>query len=427
MNSCVFRNGSSRKTGVRKTGVRKTGVVVALAAILLGFAVVPAARAKQSTTLPVRELRAVLKTRTDAQRAKNRDAFAATIDPQASPGFRDAQLRDFDGLASLPVARVNYSIESDEVDLTRGVDPKEYGNAPVALVVTTRALRFTYDARSSFDTMFWTFVKRGPRWYLGGDDDVADLGLETTVSMWDTGPVVVAQSDHFQLIAHPAQQARAHELLRIAENALTTLGPRWHLAWSQRLVGFVPSSPNELGDLLQASVDVTKFVAFVAYGFNADTLRGTVPRLYVQDRNLSRYPPAGQTETLVHEFTHAGGSAYASSFIPSWVHEGLGDWVAGGPTNPFPRSPGAGTHAPREDQFAAGTQGQIVQAYRDARSLIASLARIAGANAPFDLFVDLGKEQVRPGAQSYVVDQELRRVGVADGLAGLERGWIAGR
>jgi hypothetical protein len=405
----------------------RRAALIALATTVLVCAGVPVARAKESSSLPLTEVRAVLKARTDAQRAKNRDAYAATIDPQAPVAFRDAQLRSFDGLSSLPVARINYGIDTDEVDLTRGVDPKEYANAPVALVTTTRALRFTYDARSSFDAMFWTFVKRGAQWYVGGDDDVADLGLETTVSMWDNGPVVVAQSEHFQLIAHPDHQARANELLGLAESALATLGTRWHLTWSQKLVGFVPSSPDELGDLIQASVDVTKYVAFVAYGFNADTLRGTVPRLYVQDKNLSVYSPAGQTETLVHEFTHAAGSAYASSFIPSWVHEGLADWVAGDPTKPFPRGPGAGRHAPRNDQFAAGTQGQIIQAYRDARSLIASLSRVAGPQSPFDLFLALGKEQVRPGAQSYIVDQELQHVGVASGLDGLEHAWIAGR
>src|SRR3954462_105067 len=148
----------------------RRAALVAVAATLLALGGVPGARAKQSTTLPLAQLRAVLKARTDAQAARNRDAYAATIDPQAPASFRDAQLRGFDGLASLPVARGNYSIASDEVDLTRGVDPKEYGNAPVALVTTTRALRFTYDARSSLDALFWTFVKRGAKWYVGGDD-----------------------------------------------------------------------------------------------------------------------------------------------------------------------------------------------------------------------------------------------------------------
>ena len=402
---------------------------VALAAVVLcALACVSApAHAKESSAPPLAELRAVLKARSDAQRDKNRDAYAATIDPEAPAAFRDAQLRSFDGLASVPIARIEYRIDADETDLTRGVDPKEYGGAPVALVPTTRELQFTYDARASSDAMFWTFVKRGSRWFVGGDDDVADLGLETTVSMWDTAPIVVEQSEHFQLIAHPDQQARAHELLGVAEAALATLGPRWHLDWSQRLVGFVPSTPNELGDLIQASVDVTKFVAFVAYGFDPHTLAATVPRLFVQDKNLSQYAPAGQTETLVHELTHAAGSAYASAFIPAWVHEGLADWVATGPTNPFPRGSGAGRHAPRDDQFGAGTQAQIVQAYRDARSLIAALARVGGPNAPYDLFVDIGKEQVRPGAQSYVLDQELAHVGITGGLAGLEQQWIAGR
>jgi hypothetical protein len=324
------------------------------------------------------------------------------------------------------VARINYSIDPDEIDLTRGVDRAEYLNAPVALLATTRALRFTYDARSAIDALFWTFVQRGDQWYVGGDDDVADLGLETTVSMWDTAPVVVEQSEHFQFIAHPAQRARAHELIGLAEQALSTLGPRWPLTWSQHLVGFLPASPDELGDLIQASVDVTKYVAFVGYTYNPDTLRATAPRLYVQDRNLSKYPSSIQTETLVHEFAHAAGSAYASSFIPSWVHEGLADWIAGG-EGAFSRGAGAGTHAPRDDQFGAGTQAQIVQAYRDARSLIAVLSRVAGAHSPFDFFVDIGKEQVRPGAQSYVVDQELQHVGVTGGLTGLERDWIAGK
>jgi hypothetical protein len=405
--------------------MRRAALIAALFFVATGGA--PAARAKESASPPLSELRAVLKARADAQSAKDRAGYAATIDPEAPAAFRDAQLRAFDGLASLPVARVNYVIEADEVDLTRGVDPKEYGGAPVSLVPTTRSLRFTYDARSSSDAMFWTFVKRGGKWYIGGDDDVADLGLETTVSLWDTGPVVVEQSDHLQLIAHPDQQARAHELLGIGEAAMTRLAPNWHLDWSQHLVGFLPSTPNELGDLIQASVDVTKYVAFVAYGYDSETLEATVPRLYVQDRNLSRYSAAGQTETLVHELTHAAGSAYASTFIPAWVHEGLADWVAGGPTNPFPRGSGAGKHAPRDDEFGAGTQGQIIQAYRDARSLMATLSHVVGPQAPYDFFVALGKEQVRPGAQSYVVDQELTHTGVPGGVSGLERDWIAGR
>lgn len=398
----------------------------ALVACLLAFVSAPVAQAKEAPGPPLTALRAVLKVRTDALRMRNREAYASTIDLNAPASFRDAQLGAFDALASLPVARVNYSIRSDATDLTRAVNRDEYAKAAVALLPTTRALRFTYDARSSIDVLFWTFVKRGGQWFIGGDDDVADIGLETTVSMWDRGPVVAVQSEHFQLIAHPAQRTRAEELLILSERALSTLGSRWTLPWSGKLVGFVPGSPVETAELIQATVDVTKFVAFVAYGFDEEALKATTPRLYVQDANLSVYPPAAQTETLVHELVHAAGSDFAGGFIPAWVHEGLADWIAEGTTNRYPRGSGAGAHAPHDDEFGAGSQAQIVRAYRDARSLIAALSRIAGAQSPFAFFQALGAETVRAGSTPYVVDEALRKVGVPD-LATLEREWVAGR
>lgn len=374
---------------------------------------------------PLAALRSVLKVRTDAHRATDREAFASTIDPKAPAAFRDAQLRSFDGLATLPVARINYSMRGD-TDLTRGVERSEYGGAPVALIPTVRALRFAYDARSSLDAMFWTFVKRDGNWYVGGDDDVADLGLETTASMWDTGPVISKQSEHFLFIAHPEQANRAADLLGLAEQAMATLGPRWTLPWSPKLVGFLPASPDELANLIQASVDVTEYVAFIAYGYNHETLQATVPRLYVQDANLSVYAAPAQVETLVHELTHAAGSAHAGTFISAWVHEGLADWVAGGTSARYPRGAGSGDRSPRDDEFGAGTPSQIVRAYRDSVSLIATLARIAGADAPFRFFTTLGGFKVRAGSRAHVVDEAMRSLGLAD-LAALERDWVAGR
>ncbi len=404
----------------------KRSALVALVACLLASVGAPVAHAKETPGPPLTALRAVLKARTDALRAKNLASYASTIDLDASAAFRDAQLSAFDGLVSLPVARVNYSIHRDATDLTRAVDRDEYAKATVALLPTTRALRFTYDARSSIDVMFWTFVKRGEQWFIGGDDDVADIGLETTAALWDRGPVLAVQSDHFQLIAHPAKRARAQDLLALAEQALSTLGQRWMLPWSGKLVGFVPGSPEEIADLLQATVDVTKFVAFVAYGFDEETLRATTPRLYVQDANLSGYPPAAQTETLLHELAHAAGSEFAGGFIPAWVHEGLADWIASGTANRYPRGSGAGAHAPGDEEFGAGSQTQIVRAYRDSRSLIAALSRIAGAQSPFAFFQELGAQTVRAGSTPYVVNEALRKVGVAD-LATLEREWAAGK
>jgi hypothetical protein len=271
--------------------------------------------------------------------------------------------------------------------------------------------------------MWWTFVQRDGRWYVGGDDDVADLGLITTVSLWDSGPVTKVTNADFLVLAHPNDATRANAVLALMESALATLRQRWTLTWPGRLVVIVPGSPDELSTMIQSTVDVTKFVAFVGYTFDPDTLRATSPRLYLQDTNLSQYTEAGQVETLTHELTHAAGSQYAGTFTPSWVHEGLADWVAGGTTKAYPRDKGAGTLAPRDDQFGAGSQTDIVRAYRDARSLIAQLAKLKGTNAPFDLFKALGADSVQPGGRSWIVDQSLKTVGITS-LADLENAWV---
>ena len=185
------------------------------------------------------------------------------------------------------------------------------------------------------------------------------------------------------------------------------------------------SSPNELGDLIQASVDVTKYVAFVAYGYNPNAARHRASSVRAGQEPVGVSPAGRPRRWCTSSPTPPARRTPAASSRRGFTRA----WPIGWPAarrSPSTRGPGAG-HAPRNDQFAAGTQGQIIQAYRDARSLIASLSRVAGPKSAFDLFVDLGKEQVRPGAQSYIVDQELQHVGVGGGLDGLEHRWIAGR
>lgn len=373
-------------------------------------------------------INALLDTRAKAELTHDRDAFAQTIDPKAPASFRDAQLASFDNLAALKVASMRYEANVEfGGDLTRGAPRADYGDATVFIPETLRRMRFAFDGdRDWIDDMWWTYVERDGKWYVGGDDDLIDVGLEPSISMWDRGPVVMVQGAHVALVAHPADQARAEALLGLAEQALAVVGQRWSLPWPGTLVGFVPGSPDELTDLIQSTVDVTKFVAFVSYGSDIVTYENSAPRLFVQDQNLRRYPAAAQVETLVHEFVHAAGSPYATAFTPAWVHEGLADWVAIGPGGKFPRGSGAGDIAPRDDQFGAGSQNQIVQAYSDSRSLMATLSRVAGADAPYKFFQALGKEPVRAGARAYVVDQSLESLGL-NGLVDLEGKWREGR
>lgn len=396
-------------------------LLAALLALVFSATVVTMTRAKDAT--PITAVRSLVQARAKAELGHDRAAFAHTIDPQAPVTFRDAQLKSFDGLASLPAQSIAYDVRTDLIgDLSGAVDRAKYGGALVFLPQTVRALQFTLDAdKPGLDDMWWTYVQRDGQWYVGGNDDVADLGLVASQSMWDLGPVVVAQSAHVMLIAHADNRARAQALLATTEAALTTVSQRWALPWPGHIVGFVPSSPAELTTIIQATVDVTKFVAFVSYAFDPESLRATAPRLFVQDTNLSRYSAAQQTETLVHEFTHAAGAAYAGPFTPAWVQEGTAEWIAGNKPKPDAPTPQLGDTPPRDDQFGAGSQTDIVRAYRDSRSLIAELAVLKGENAPFDFFKTLGAEPVRPGNSDYVVDKSLGGLGtkIGDLLAAL--------
>ena len=86
---------------------------------------------------------------------------------------------------------------------------------------------------------------------------------------------------HVALIAHPADQARAQALLGLAEEAFTTLAQRWNRPWAgspRRVRAQVARRTDR--DLIQATVDVTKFVAFVSYSTrHPRTTRSTAPRL----------------------------------------------------------------------------------------------------------------------------------------------------
>src|SRR2546426_1768850 len=154
-----------------------------------------------------------------------------------------------------------------------------------------------YDDRDDVASLFLTFVQRDGRWYVGGDADLSPLGLDTARGLWDGGPVRAVPTTHFLVLSHPEDAARADALSAIAEEAMGALLTRWSRPWSARIPLVLPHSVKELEDILQSSFDLENFVAFVAYGSVRDRdWEATAPRIYIQDRNLSRYPRSFQVQ-----------------------------------------------------------------------------------------------------------------------------------
>ena len=402
--------------------------LVALAAILLavlgGLTTPSHPAAAQTQTGP----QAVLDTRVAALAAGDEAAWLATVDPQAPKGFRDAQARLFAGLRSVPLELYRLEARVDDTgDLAAGAGlSARYGGARVQLPETRQRLRLRgYDAVDAVDSLWLTFVERDGRWFVGGDDDLAPLGLDTARGPWDFAPVEVLATESFLTIFHPAQRERAIALSGIAEEAIRVLGERWDQPWPRRIPMILPADTAELEKLLQSTIDLDKFLAFVAYGAARDeSWVATAPRIYIQDANLSTYGRAFQIETLVHELAHAAGAPLAGPFVPAWVHEGVADWVATGRSTRERRPSGSDGRLPRDHEFSTGDQGSIIQAYRESRAATSYLAARSGVGAPTTLFRELGSVRTAPGNADHHVNAALRRTTAgALGFADLEAGW----
>ena len=112
----------------------------------------------------VAAVNALLERRAEAVRTGDRAAFLATIDPRATPGFREQEARSFDGLRTVPLAGYTLRARTDDTgDLGTGLGER-YGGAPVFLPETRATYRIEgYDDRDQVDTHWYTYVQRGER------------------------------------------------------------------------------------------------------------------------------------------------------------------------------------------------------------------------------------------------------------------------
>lgn len=347
----------------------------------------------------------------------------ATVDPRAPAGFRELQQHQVRGLFSLPVTRFALEVRTrDTGDLGAGLEARH--GAAVFLPETRMRYRLEgFDDRDVVESLMLTFVQRGGRWYVAADDDVEDLAIDTARNLWDLGPIITVSTEHFLVIHHPEQAERAQVIGRLAEQAMATFQSRWPRPWSERVPIILPSSVQELATLLHATLDVEKFVAFVSYGSVwDDDYEVSAPRLFIQDRNLSGYGEARQIEILVHELAHVAGAPLAGPYIPSWVHEGVADWIATGKSTRERRPRRSDGRLPRDYELSTGSGAEILVAYEESRSAMSFLARRNGIDAPIAVFERLGADKLGPGSIDHHVNEALRPVVGLD-LTTLERDW----
>jgi hypothetical protein len=401
-----------------------------VAALLVTGAFLPRASAQTQTAAPTREEAAkqVLAQRVDALTRGDRAAFLDTVDPLGSEEFKIRQGRLFDGLRSLPLAAYDLQMRTDEVpDLGAGLAERYPSAEAVFLPPVEDHYRLTgIDTIDAVDGYYYTFLLREGRWRIVSDRDLEDVGLPSARNLWDYGPVSQQRTEHFTILHDPADRKRAEAIGVLCEQGYARLTAAFGATIPAQIVVVLPRTLDQLREILQATFDLSNFVAFASASVDRDDdWESTAPRVYLQDTNLARSRRDFQLQTFHHEFTHVAAFPMAGPFVPSWMHEGLADWMATGEEG---SSAVDGTDGvlPEEWEFTTGGGEAILRAYDESTSATAFLAARKGKSAPLDLLRRVGELRAAPGTSRYRVDQSLQAVyGV--GLDQFQKDWNGGR
>lgn len=417
---------------IRRAALAWTG------ALVLAGTFLPPAGAQVATVTREEAVKQVLAQRVDALKRGDRAAFLDSIDPAATGEFKVRQGHLFDGLRSLPLESYELELRTDEVpDLAAGLAVRYPGAEAVFLPPVEAHYRLTgIDTIDAIDGYYYTFLLRGGRWRIVSDRDLEDIGLPSARNLWDYGPVNQQRTAHFTILHDPADRKRAEAMSTLCEQGYARLkstfssgdtpGPGSNKAVPQQIVVVLPHTLDQLREILQATFDLSNFVAFASAAVDRDDdWESTAPRVYVQDVNLSRSRRDFQLQTFHHEFTHVAAFSLAGPFVPSWVHEGVADWMAGGEQEPSAVD-GTDGVLPEDWEFTTGGAESIIRAYDESTSAMAFLATEKGKTAPLDLLARVGELRVAPGTAEYRVDQGLEAVYGA-GLDQFQKDWDGGR
>lgn len=351
----------------------------------------------------------LLEDRGRAWTSRDRALLAGTLRPGA---FARDQLAAFDHASEVPLALARWDVVTR---FSAGFAPDRvrarYPDAEVvAHHVAERLQLADVEPVPFLEDAFYTFVREQASaddpydgWRLAADDDFAPLGVLSPQHLWDTAPVRVVRSDHFMLLAHPQTVDEVGPVLDQAEAALSEARRFWPRTAHERYAIIVPATTAELGRLLQATVDLSKFVAFAAGSVDRErTWEPLAARLYINLPNFLRYDPDGRRSILAHELIHAVTRPVAGPFMPVWVEEGLA--MMGSEPESGLRGARGGQDPrrfPPDDEFFVGPTRDIVRTYSRSQVALELLRDRVGMEGVATFYTTLGAVRVAPGTAEH--------------------------
>ncbi|MBC7680187.1 MAG: hypothetical protein H7233_14530 [Pseudorhodobacter sp.] len=368
----------------------------------------------------------LLAARSNAVLRHDRAAFLATVDPLAT-AFRTRQAALVDALARVPIATWSYTLDPDsERPGTAARDRRTRWAGDVAL----RYRLDGGDPAPALRRQHVTFVLRSGRWYVGADDP----GLRIQRDLWDDGPVVTARRPGVLVLGHPSSGPLLADLARETEQAVSRVTALWGPGWSRRVLVVVPSSQAELARLVPGAGALDQVAALAtadleppAAGDHPGPARPVGDRVLVNPPVFARLGTLGRRVVLAHEVTHVASRAASGAAVPTWLVEGLADWIGYSgldvPLSVSARELQADVRAGRlpdhlpTDAAYDGSDPRLAQTYEQSWRAVSLIASRYGAAALLRLYRDLGRDG-RAGALDRVLHRDL---GLS--LAGLTQAW----
>lgn len=361
-------------------------------------------------------VRQLLADRARAVRQHDASAFLATVDPRAT-GFRQRQAHLVAALHDVPLASWSYELDTAHA---RGPHPsldRRYG-AWWAPDVVLRYRLTGFEAAASEQRQFLTFVQRAGRWYVGADDDFAAEGRRTARDLWDGGPVVATRGTSCLVLAHPGNATLVGTLVHEADAAVPRVTAVWGTGWAQRVVLLAPATQDELARIVPGAGALDQ-IAAVATAELTSPQGGYHPvgdRVLVNPATFGRLGPLGRRVVLTHEVTHVASRQATGPQVPTWLVEGLADYVGyrdvDVPLAVSARELQTDVRAGRlpsalpPDRAFDGSSGELAQAYEQSWLAAMLLARMYGQDGLLRLYREAGRG-TRPGSFERALASQL--------------------
>lgn len=271
------------------------------------------------------EVQVLLDARARAVLHRDRAAFLAGVDPQAT-AFATRQATLFDALADVPLTAWTYTLAADRAQPPDAALDARYGTwwAPgVVLGVGLEGI----DTDPAESTQALTFVQRGGHWFVAADDDFVARGAVTARELWDGGPVSVVRGVRSLVLGHPGSLPQLRRVAADVDAAVPRVSAVWGTGWAQRVAVVVPADQAELGRIVAARGSLSPIAALAVSGpVRGGTARGG-DRVLINPPNLALLGAVGRRVVLTHEVTHVAARSATGPATPTWLSEGLADHV----------------------------------------------------------------------------------------------------